>query len=161
MSGLLRGVATQDREPEATDALRPTGTRRTKTISTSPGRRQTEPIRVIVEVTAGADDHVTGTLATGTGELLPFDGWLELMRLIEDGRTLLIGGLRTTAVSGWSARTQRIGRGPAARQLDDEGSATAKARPRRPHSLKQVRVTAAEAAPGLRRNPLMELSDVS
>jgi hypothetical protein len=42
-------------------------------------------VRFLVELTRGAGGRVSGQVAAADGPPAPFSGWLELLRLLEDG----------------------------------------------------------------------------
>lgn len=45
------------------------------------GRAMTE---IVINLERGPDDHPVGKLRTGTGQIIPFTGWLHLIRVLED-----------------------------------------------------------------------------
>lgn len=45
------------------------------------------PVQVLVEISSGVDGRVHGSVAPPDGRAVPFVGWLELLRLLEDCTT--------------------------------------------------------------------------
>lgn len=39
---------------------------------------------IMINLERGPDDQPTGQVTTGTGEAIPFTGWLHLIRVLED-----------------------------------------------------------------------------
>ena len=39
---------------------------------------------IMINLERGPDDQPTGQLTTGTGQTIPFTGWLHLIRILED-----------------------------------------------------------------------------
>ena len=39
---------------------------------------------IVINLERGPDDQPTGQLRTGSGQIVPFTGWLNLIRVLED-----------------------------------------------------------------------------
>jgi hypothetical protein len=39
---------------------------------------------IVINLERGPDDQPTGRLRTGSGQIIPFTGWLNLIRILED-----------------------------------------------------------------------------
>jgi hypothetical protein len=40
--------------------------------------------KIVINLKRGPDDQPTGQLTTGSGQIIPFTGWLNLIRVLED-----------------------------------------------------------------------------